>query len=60
VNHITNGKFKYSGTDVSQVRRLKALEDENRKLKHKYADLALDNRILKRSLKKTQEPEVKK
>ena len=40
-------KSKYSGMDVSQVRRLKELEEENRKLKQMYADLALDNRILR-------------
>lgn len=36
-------KSKYSGMDVSQVKRLKELEEENRKLKQMYADLALDN-----------------
>lgn len=38
-------KSKYSGMDVSQVRRLKELEEENRRLKQMYADLALDNQI---------------
>ena len=32
--------------EVSQVRRLKELEEENRKLKQTYAELALDNKIL--------------
>ena len=45
-------KSKYSGMDVSQVRRLKELEEENRKLKHMYADLALDNQILKEVIEK--------
>ncbi len=45
-------KSKYSGMEVSQVRRLKELEEENRKLKHMYADLALDNRILKEVIEK--------
>ena len=40
-------KSKYSGMDVAQVRRLKELEEENRKLKQMYADLALDNQILR-------------
>ncbi len=40
-------KSKYSGMDVSQVKRLKELEEENRKLKQMYADLALDNQILR-------------
>ena len=45
-------KSKYSGMDVSQARRLKELEEENRKLKHMYADLALDNQILKEVIEK--------
>jgi putative transposase len=45
-------KMKYSGMDVSQVRRLKELEDENRKLKQMYADLALDNQILRDVIEK--------
>ena len=45
-------KSKYSGMDVSQVKRLKDLEEENRKLKQKYADLALDNRILRDVIEK--------
>lgn len=38
--------------EVSQVRRLKELEEENRKLKQMYADLVLDNRILKEVIEK--------
>ena len=45
-------KSKYSGMDVSQVRRLKELEEENRRLKQMYADLALDNQILKDVIEK--------
>ncbi len=45
-------KSKYSGMDVSQVRRLKELEEENRKLKQMCADLALDNRILRDVIEK--------
>ena len=48
-------KSKYSGMDVSQVKRLKELEEENRKLKHMYADLALDNQILKEVVEKNSE-----
>ena len=33
--------------EVNQISRLKELEDENRRLKQMYADLALDNKILK-------------
>lgn len=49
---LYNWKSKYSGMDVSQVRRLKELEEENRKLKQMYADLALDNRILRDVIEK--------
>jgi len=42
-----NWKSKYGGMEASDVRRLKDLEEENAQLKKMYADLALDNRILK-------------
>ena len=40
-------KSKYGGMEVSEAKRLKALEDENRRLKQMVADLMLDNKILK-------------
>ena len=40
-------KAKYGGLDVSEARRLKALEDENAKLKRLLADTMLDNVVLK-------------
>lgn len=40
-------KAKYGGLDVSEAQRLKALEDENRRLKRLVADQALDIQILK-------------
>ena len=40
-------KSKYGGLDVSDARRLKALEDENVKLKKLLAEAMLDNAILK-------------
>jgi putative transposase len=40
-------RSKYAGIEVSDLRRLKGLEDENRKLKHLVADLTLDNQALK-------------
>ena len=40
-------KAKYGGLDVSEARRLKALEDENGKLKRMLADAMLDNMALK-------------
>lgn len=38
---------QYGGMKASEARRLKELEDENRRLKHIVADLTLDNRMLK-------------
>jgi len=40
-------KGKYGGLDVSDARRLKALEDENRRLKKLLAEAMLDNAMLK-------------
>jgi len=47
-----NWKKKYSGMDGDQLKRLKELEEENRKLKSMYADIALDNKMLKDVLSK--------
>ncbi len=40
-------KAKYGGMDVSDARRLKALEEENARLKKLLAEQMLDNAILK-------------
>ncbi len=40
-------KAKYGGMDVSETKRLKALEDENARLKRLLADAMLDNAALK-------------
>lgn len=40
-------KRKFGGMDVGDAKKLKALEDENRKLKRIVADLTLDNTALK-------------
>jgi putative transposase len=40
-------KAKYGGLDVSDAKRLKALEDENTKLKKLLAEAMLDNAMLK-------------
>jgi putative transposase len=45
-------KSKYGGMTVSEARRLKQLEDENRRLKHIVADLELDRSMLKELLGK--------
>ena len=40
-------KVKYGGMEVSEARRLRALEEENRQLKHIVAEQAVDIRALK-------------
>ena len=40
-------KAKYGGLEVSEAKRLKALEDENARLKKLLAEAMLDNAILK-------------
>ena len=40
-------KAKYGGMDVSDARRLKAVEDENAKLKKLLAEAMLDNAMLR-------------
>jgi len=42
-----NWKTKYGGMEASDVKRLKELEEENRRLKQMYADLSLEHTILK-------------
>ncbi|WP_287827498.1 transposase [Bacteroides sp.] len=49
---LYNWRSKYSGMDSSHIKRLKELEKENLRLKHMYADLALDNKILKDVIEK--------
>ena len=45
-------KSKYGGMEVSDVKRLKELEKENRRLKQMYADVSLENRALKDLIEK--------
>jgi putative transposase len=45
-------KSKYAGLTVSELKRLKSLEDENRRLKQIVAQQALDNWALKELLSK--------
>ena len=44
---LYNWKAKFGGMELSELKRVKELEEENRKLKHMYAELALDNKMLK-------------
>jgi putative transposase len=45
-------KSKYGGLEVNEARRLKALEDENARLKRVVADLTLDKMALQEALSK--------
>ena len=45
-------RSKYGGLEVNEIRRLKALEEENSKLKRLLADAMLDNAALKDVLSK--------
>lgn len=47
VQSLYRWKAKYGGMEVSDARRLRMLEDENRRLKHLVAELTLDNAALK-------------
>ena len=47
-----NWKKKYGGLGVSEVRRLKQLEEENSRLKRMVADLSLDKQMLQEVLQK--------
>ena len=54
ISHTTlyKWKSKFGGMEVSDAKRLRGLEDENRKLKTMVADLSLDNKVLKELLSK--------
>lgn len=45
-------RSKYGGMDVSQLSRVKELEAENARLKKMYADVQLQNEIIKEALEK--------
>ena len=46
-------KSKHGGMEVADVKRLKELEEENRRLKQMYADRSLDHKVLKDILEKS-------
>lgn len=49
-------KKQYTGLDVSELRELKQLREENRRLKGVVADLTLDKTMLREALEKKNEP----
>jgi putative transposase len=52
VQTLYRWKSKYGGMEASEAKRLRQLEEENRRLKQMVADLSLDNQALKEVLKK--------
>jgi putative transposase len=46
-NTYFNWKSRYSGAEVSELKRLRELEAENTKLKKMYSELALENAAIK-------------
>jgi putative transposase len=55
-----NWKAKYGGMEASDIKKMKDLEDENRRLKQMFADLSLECRALKTSSKKALKPAIKR
>ena len=49
---LYNWKAKYGGMEVSDVKKLRALEEENRRLKEMVADLSLDKAALTTVIRK--------
>jgi len=49
---IYNWRKKYGGLEASELKRLKALEKENQRLKRMYAELALDHQLAKEIIEK--------
>ena len=47
-----NWRSKYGGMEASDVKKMKDLEAENRKLKQMFADISLDNKALKEIVEK--------
>ena len=45
-------RAKYGGMDASMVGQMKAMEEENHRLKWMYADLSMQNDLLKEALEK--------
>jgi putative transposase len=45
-------RAKYGGMDASMVSSMKAIEDENRRLKKMFAELSMQNELLKEALGK--------
>jgi putative transposase len=51
-NTYFNWKSRYSGAEMSELKRLRELEAENARLKKMYSDLALENAAIKELLQR--------
>ena len=49
---ILKWRAKYGGMDASMISQMKALEDENRRLKKMYAEMSMQTELLKEALGK--------
>ena len=49
---LYNWKAKYSGMEISDVTKMKALEKENAELKKMFAEMSLENRAMKNFIEK--------
>lgn len=49
---LYNWRKKYSGMESSHLKELKTLQEENRRLKHMYAELSLDYKLAKEIIEK--------
>jgi putative transposase len=49
---IYNWRSRYGGMNISEIRRINELEEENDRLKRMFADLSLENFLLKSKLEK--------
>lgn len=50
---------RYGGMNSDELKKMKSLEEENRRLKHMYAELALDLKLAKEIIEKALKPCVK-
>lgn len=55
-----NWKAKYGGMEAADIKKIKALEDENHLLKQMFANLSLEYRTLKNVIEKALKPAIKR